>query len=155
MASTMKVILVIALTMALSLAVTMRTLIEETEEKLPFEGVDPPKMPGSSAKIALPSKRVSRFLADTSNPRAADHCHKDGEICTALGKNYTCCNNKCVELSYDENNCGGCKNKCKYTYGCCGGRCTDLAYDKRNCGACGNRCPTSDLCFYGMCNYNG
>ncbi|XP_030542872.1 stigma-specific STIG1-like protein 2 [Rhodamnia argentea] len=155
MASTMKVILVIALTMALSLAITMRTLVEETEEKPPLEGEDPLKMPDASAKIALPSKRSSRFLADTRNPRAADHCNKDGEVCTALGENYTCCNNKCVDLSYDKNNCGGCKNKCKFTYGCCGGRCTSLAYDKRNCGRCGNRCPTGDLCFYGLCNYNG
>ncbi|XP_010060302.2 stigma-specific STIG1-like protein 1 [Eucalyptus grandis] len=155
MAPTMKVILVIALTMALSVAITMRTFVEETEEKLPFERMDAPKTSDASAEIVLPSKRVSRFLADTPNPRAADHCNKDGEICSAVGENYTCCNNKCVDLSNDKNNCGQCKSKCKYTSSCCSGRCVDLTYDKRNCGSCGNRCPTGDFCFYGMCNYNG
>lgn len=155
MASTAKVILAIALAMALSVAITMRTLVEETEEKPPFKSMDPTTTPDVLAEIALPSKRLSRFLADDKNPRAADHCNKDGEICHALGENYTCCNNKCVDLSNEKNNCGKCKNRCKYTYSCCSGQCVDLTYDKRNCGSCGNRCPRGVYCFYAMCNYNG
>ncbi|KAL4554087.1 hypothetical protein LXL04_037290 [Taraxacum kok-saghyz] len=113
-------------------------------------------------KTALPKsmvvkpfpKRVSRFLAEEKNPRAADHCKKNDEICYILeGKNSTCCNNKCMDLSEDKHNCGACKNKCKFTSSCCGGECVNLAYDKRNCGACGNKCMPGGYCIYGLCNY--
>ncbi|KAK9057184.1 hypothetical protein SSX86_024551 [Deinandra increscens subsp. villosa] len=99
-------------------------------------------------------KRVSRFLAENNNPRAADHCKKDDEICFALeGKNSTCCNNKCMDLSEDKHNCGACKNKCKFTSSCCRGECVNLAYDKRHCGSCGNKCMPAGYCIYGLCNY--
>ena len=102
-----------------------------------------------------PSKRVSRFLA-TSNPRAADHCRRNNAVCTAGGnKNSTCCNNKCVDLSYDDDNCGACKKRCPFTQACCRGRCVYLAYDPRHCGECNNRCKKRTICFYGMCNYGG
>ncbi|KAL2480872.1 Stigma-specific STIG1-like protein 3 [Abeliophyllum distichum] len=55
----------------------------------------------------MASTRASRFLAQQEkNPRAADHCNKDNEICVMEGKNTTCCNNKCMNLGYDEDNCG-------------------------------------------------
>ncbi|KAI7751051.1 hypothetical protein M8C21_013638 [Ambrosia artemisiifolia] len=103
----------------------------------------------SSARFA------SRFLADKQpNPRAADHCNKDDEICYVLeGKNSTCCNNKCMDLSEDKHNCGACKKKCKFTNSCCDGECVNLAYDKRHCGSCGNKCMPGGYCIYGLCNY--
>ncbi|KAL8205720.1 hypothetical protein R6Q57_009271 [Mikania cordata] len=99
-------------------------------------------------------KRVSRFLAENNNPRAAVHCNKDDEICSVLeSKNSTCCNNKCMDLSEDRNNCGSCKHKCKLTNWCCRGECVNLAYDKRHCGSCGNKCMPGGYCIYGLCNY--
>ncbi|KAL9236288.1 hypothetical protein vseg_010976 [Gypsophila vaccaria] len=119
--------------------------------------------------LLLPSKRVSRFLAQNNNgkydgsernPKAADHCNKDNEICRQgagyYGKNNnatTCCNNKCIDLNEDDKNCGACKNKCKYTQHCCSGKCVDLSYDKNNCGSCSNKCLTRQYCVYGLCDY--
>lgn len=106
-------------------------------------------------ELVLPSKRMNRFLAeDNKNPRAADHCNKDYQVCSYIGGyNTTCCNNKCVDLAYDNKNCGVCKNKCKYTQTCCRGECVNVAYDKRHCGKCNNRCRTGEYCVYSMCNY--
>ncbi|OMP04385.1 Stigma-specific protein Stig1 [Corchorus olitorius] len=110
----------------------------------------------------VPSKRVSRFLQERGNarnPNAADPlCHKDNELCYHIedGIIYnktTCCNNKCVNLEEDKQNCGACKNKCKFTQACCRGECVYLSLDKRHCGRCNNRCPTGEFCVYGMCDY--
>ncbi|KAG8658232.1 stigma-specific STIG1-like protein 1 [Manihot esculenta] len=158
-----KIIFFIAITMAVSITVTIRS-IGEVEEK-------PPLFPrsineGSSSNTLsegltmqeenriMPSKRLSRFLAEEKNPRAADHCRKDNEICNLLGgKNQTCCNNKCMDLSEDRNNCGACKNKCHFSQTCCRGQCVSLSYDKRHCGSCNNRCEKGEYCVYGLCHY--
>ena len=112
-------------------------------------------------QVLLPSKRVSRFLTQTTNQhqhgrslRPADHCHKDYEVCyLQYGVNSTCCGNKCFDLSTNKQHCGACHNKCKYTYSCCNGQCVDLAYDKRHCGSCSNKCLKGQYCIYGMCDY--
>ncbi|XP_059669691.1 stigma-specific STIG1-like protein 2 [Cornus florida] len=144
----MKTIFALAITMAITLTLTMKNIADE-EEKPPFKLINPL----DTASKGLPSKRLSRFLAD-KNPRAADHCHKDRDICYVHGsRNSTCCNNKCIDLTTDDDNCGACKHKCKFTYSCCRGECVDLAYDKRHCGACNNRCMPGGYCIYGMCDY--
>ncbi|XP_019089047.1 PREDICTED: stigma-specific STIG1-like protein 1, partial [Camelina sativa] len=106
--------------------------------------------------------RPSRFLAQKEvgerNPNAADHCNKDPEICNLYGgggnnSTVTCCNNKCIDVSNDDKNCGACKNKCKFSQTCCRGQCVYLAYDKRHCGQCSNPCVLGELCVYGLCNY--
>ncbi|XP_031106225.1 stigma-specific STIG1-like protein 1 [Ipomoea triloba] len=80
----------------------------------------------AAAAVVPPSRRVSRFLAEDKNARAADHCKNDDEICYVVeGKNSTCCNNKCMDLGYDRHNCGACKNKCKFTTTCCRGECVN------------------------------
>ncbi|XP_028760308.1 stigma-specific STIG1-like protein 1 [Neltuma alba] len=143
----------VALTMALALSVTL------TMNGITQQDHGPTISDNKMDDKALPSKRVSRFLATNNdvtvrNPNAADHCHKDHEVCYLLeGKNSTCCNNKCVDLHYDNKNCGACKNKCKFTQTCCRGQCVELAFDKRHCGACNHRCEKGEFCVYGMCNY--
>lgn len=105
--------------------------------------------------------RVSRFLAQNEkrghrNPNAADHCNKNEEICKSQGSSNStmaCCSNKCVDVAYDNDNCGACNNQCKFTQTCCGGECVYLAYDKRHCGECNHRCLVGDVCVYGLCNY--
>ncbi|KAK9057187.1 hypothetical protein SSX86_024554 [Deinandra increscens subsp. villosa] len=142
----MNVIFIIAATIAIAIATTLTiTSIGDNQETMSFAG--PPV-------VNSYPKRVSRFLAEYKNPRAADHCKKDDEICYILeGKNSTCCNNKCMDLSEDKHNCGACKKKCKFTSSCCRGECVNLAYDKRHCGSCGNKCMPGGYCIYGLCNY--
>ncbi|KAJ8766578.1 hypothetical protein K2173_023825 [Erythroxylum novogranatense] len=159
----LKVIVVVALTMAIGITLTMKTINQAAEEKPPFLDKNN-AFPTTIATmrnteknpISLPSKRLSRFLAEDNgkkNPRAADHCRKNPGICKLQGKKYGCCNNKCVDLSSDENNCGACKTKCEYTESCCRGQCVDLSMDKRHCGMCNNRCPKGGVCLYGFCDY--
>ncbi|XP_042002466.1 stigma-specific STIG1-like protein 2 [Salvia splendens] len=138
----MKVIKVTFALVAFAMAVTL-TLTAKTPDPTPPSRA-PPSKPAATA-------RVSRFLqAKEKNPRAADHCKKDNDACQEGGRNSTCCNNKCLDLQYDDKNCGSCKKKCAFTEKCCGGECVLLAYDKRHCGACDKKCK---LCLYGTCEY--
>ncbi|ESQ30400.1 hypothetical protein EUTSA_v10012189mg [Eutrema salsugineum] len=104
--------------------------------------------------------RVSRFLAQNAkigrNANGAEHCNKNEEICKSQGTNNStmaCCSNKCVDVAYDNDNCGACKNQCLFTQACCGGECVYLAYDKRHCGECNHSCLVGEFCVYGLCNY--
>ncbi|XP_021755485.1 stigma-specific STIG1-like protein 3 [Chenopodium quinoa] len=122
-----------------------------------YEQQDHPN--GEKDNIAFPSRRVSRFLAESDYNRhgrslkPADHCHKDYAVCDAMyGKNFTCCGNKCFDLTINKN-CGACHNKCKFTDECCDGKCVDKTYDKRHCGRCNNKCLPGQLCVYGLCDY--
>ncbi|GER27827.1 stigma-specific Stig1 family protein [Striga asiatica] len=115
--------------------------------------------PPAAATSQPPSGRLAaRFLQQRAkNRKAADHCNRENEICSYLsgvtGQNTTCCNNKCIDINYDHNNCGGCKRKCAFTETCCRRECVDLAYDKRHCGYCNHRCMPGGYCIYGMCDY--
>ncbi|KAJ0242180.1 Stigma-specific STIG1-like protein 3 [Hirschfeldia incana] len=111
--------------------------------------------------VAKEPPRVSRFLAQNAkngrrNAKATDHCNKNEEICKSQGSSNStmaCCSNKCVDVAYDNDNCGACNNQCKFTQTCCGGECVYLAYDKRHCGECNHRCLVGNVCVYGLCNY--
>ncbi|XP_027344201.1 stigma-specific STIG1-like protein 1 [Abrus precatorius] len=158
----LKVIFIIAITMALSITLTMKSITQEetkptfVHHDLPSHEQQPLILPLShhQKNVLLPPKRVNRFLAQIKNPNAADHCHKDNEICSLIGvKNSTCCNNKCIDVGYDKHNCGACKKKCKFTEICCRGQCVDINFDKRHCGACNHRCERSQYCIYGFCDY--
>ena len=143
MSTMIKVLFMIVTAMAIAIILTVTFTSNNQETTLT----------GTPVVAPFP-KRVSRFLAENKNPRGADHCKKDDEICYILeGKNSTCCNNKCMDLSEDKHNCGACKNKCKFTSSCCRGECVNLAYDKRHCGSCGNKCMPGGYCIYGLCNY--
>ncbi|TKY46929.1 Stigma-specific STIG protein 3 [Spatholobus suberectus] len=155
----LKAIFIIAITLALSIALTMKSHTQE-EAKPAFGHHDLPSSQPSplthhQKKVLLPSKRVNRFLAQkVKNPNAADHCHKDHDICSLSGvTNSTCCNNKCIDMGYDDHNCGTCKKKCKFTETCCRGECVDIYFDKRHCGECNHRCERGEYCVYGMCGY--
>ncbi|KAJ9153809.1 hypothetical protein P3X46_027211 [Hevea brasiliensis] len=153
-----KIIFFIAITMAITITLNVRSIGEFEEKPLLPRSIDEASTTLSKGpeelKLIMPSKRLSRFLSEEKNPRAADHCHKDNEICNVLGdKNQTCCNNKCIDLSTDDNNCGACKNKCHFSTSCCRGQCVYLSYDKRHCGRCNHRCEKGEYCLYGMCQY--
>ena len=148
----MKIIFMIAITMAVVISLSMTNISEKEKDSPPLHRTDDS---GTSSRVLeMPSKRASRFLAEQANPRAADQCKKDNEVCdTSHGTNSTCCSNKCVYLQTDKKYCGTCKNKCKYTQSCCRGQCVYLFMDKRHCGKCNNRCKKGGDCIFGMCNY--
>ncbi|XP_057728782.1 stigma-specific STIG1-like protein 3 [Arachis stenosperma] len=161
----LKAIFAIAITMALSIAlITMNGInqLEEVKSSLDQQQQQPLIHDGEN-EIVLPSKRLNRFLAEypddknPRNPKAADHCKRDNELCYLMGydRNTTaCCNNKCMDLGYDKQNCGACKQKCKkYTDSCCRGECVNTNFDKRHCGGCNNRCEKGQYCVYGLCGY--
>ncbi|CAH8363443.1 unnamed protein product [Eruca vesicaria subsp. sativa] len=161
MAQFFKLLVTIALTFAITTAIitTTATRTNPTTEtfalKDPFKDLTPP----GAFKI-----RPSRFLAQKDeqgqgpkarNPNAADSCNKDSEICRSSGANstMTCCNNKCMDLSTDNKNCGACNKKCKYSETCCGGQCVDLSFSKHHCGKCNQLCQKGGFCLYGLCDY--
>ncbi|WJX37647.1 hypothetical protein P8452_25392 [Trifolium repens] len=152
----LKAIIIIAITIGLSITITMKTITQNESKPVSIHldslSQEQPQVILHEKNKFLPSKRVSRLLAQ--NPNAPIHCHKDDEICDLFGaKNATCCNNKCMDLGYDKHNCGACKKHCKYTQTCCRGQCVDTNYDKRHCGECNNRCEIGQYCVYGMCDY--
>ncbi|KAL5802423.1 hypothetical protein ACOSQ4_030728 [Xanthoceras sorbifolium] len=150
----LKIIFAIAITMAITMTLTMQGIRNNVEEiiKPPIKHIS---AEDHENNLVFPSKlrRTSRFLEEVKNPRAADHCHKDNEVCFSQNRNSTCCNNKCMDLSTDQHNCGACKRKCKFTEACCRGQCVNLSFDKRHCGYCNNRCKPGQYCVYGMCDY--
>lgn len=75
------------------------------------------------------------------------------------------CGDECVDLDFDENNCGDCGVECPAGEFCalgecvgtcdpplidCGGVCVDPTSDPTNCGACGNVCESA-ICRPGGC----
>ncbi|KAK4752492.1 hypothetical protein SAY87_021290 [Trapa incisa] len=154
-------VLMLALTMVMTITITMKAIPELDPKPKPssLNHADhqyPRSSRGSDDDpILTPSVRVSRFLAvNNTNPRATTQCKKDNNICIILGgSGGRCCQNTCVDLLTNRNNCGSCKKKCKFTETCCRGKCVMTAFDKRHCGKCNNRCPVNQLCVYGMCNY--
>ncbi|MHB8164912.1 MAG: zinc-ribbon domain-containing protein [Methanoregula sp.] len=77
------------------------------------------------------------------------------------------CNNTCVDLRTDNNNCGYCNNSCPVGTSCLNGNCAlacsagqascldgcfDLLTDPRHCGSCQNSCPKGLICSAGRCD---
>ncbi|KAH0749835.1 hypothetical protein KY290_029067 [Solanum tuberosum] len=151
-----KLIVILAITMALTISLLTMQHKSNNPENSGFQE-DEKLSDVEEPQVITKRVKISRFLAqqEIKNPRATDHCHKDNEICHVLegGRNSTCCNNKCMDLGYDDHNCGACKKKCPFTETCCRGQCVNLSYDKRHCGYCNNRCMTGGYCFYGICDY--
>lgn len=76
------------------------------------------------------------------------------------------CNGKCIPVSGDPKNCGGCGVVCAANQVCsagacsgsclpgltaCNGTCSDTENDNANCGKCGNACPAKTGCVAGQC----
>ncbi|XP_057753884.1 stigma-specific STIG1-like protein 1 [Arachis stenosperma] len=91
---------------------------------------------------------TSRFLLQRSS-KATVTCDKNPKVCDSTN----CCNNKCVELSTDELNCGRCGKKCGHSKMCCEGKCVIPMTNEKHCGKCGNKCDSKSSCVYGMCSY--
>ncbi|MCO5592057.1 hypothetical protein L7F22_046051 [Adiantum nelumboides] len=69
------------------------------------------------------------------------------------GGGSTCCWNRvCKDTENDDNHCGKCGQPCGIGLRCCGASCVNLLWDNFNCGCCGHRCADSQ-CAFGMCGY--
>ncbi|GFZ04949.1 hypothetical protein Acr_17g0005210 [Actinidia rufa] len=64
-----------------------------------------------------------------------------------------CCQNRCVDVTSDVNNCGLCGIRCPFTWQCCRRFCINTNINPFHCGRCDHRCPFGSFCFYGMCGY--
>jgi hypothetical protein len=77
--------------------------------------------------------------------------------------NEVMCSAQCVDITSDNNNCGGCDHSCfddtcqNGTCGCggtetmCDGECVDTTTDNNNCGGCDQPCFNDD-CADGICS---
>ncbi|KAL5990113.1 hypothetical protein ACLOJK_011010 [Asimina triloba] len=144
LAKTIFIIMAIAMALAMACIATAtpdHELEDDDEEDSPFYDTD-----------SIPSslRGLSRFLAEKELK-----CHENPAVCHTSKRSPgpNCCQKKCVDLKTDNDNCGICEKKCKYTEACCRGQCVNLSFDKRHCGRCNHRCDRGDFCIYGMCNY--
>lgn len=76
------------------------------------------------------------------------------------------CDDVCVNLDTDDDNCGACGEECDADEVCedgaceldcasgeeeCSGECVDLDTDEENCGDCGDDCAAGEACDDGIC----
>ena len=123
---------------------------------------------GSSGKGSL---RVAT-RASTSHDASHDGDHDDDDLSCAgaCPAGMTACDDRCVDLRSDPDNCGRCDNECEDSDGggnvcndgkcaarCaptltnCTGACVDERIDPQNCGACGLACGCGQVCSNGIC----
>jgi hypothetical protein len=116
-------------------------------------GVDSGSKVDSSTKTdsGTPKTDSGTPKQDSGGPQPDSGGGNCGGQCLGLAS--TCCNNVCVDITGDSNNCGGCGNPCG-SLSCCAGNCTDtMGSDTSNCGGCG--VPCSGTCMNGVCQTQG
>ena len=64
-----------------------------------------------------------------------------------------CCRSQCVDVGFDESNCGICKLRCPFGWNCCMGICVNTNVNPFHCGSCFVRCSLGVHCRYGICGY--
>ncbi|CAA6673315.1 unnamed protein product [Spirodela intermedia] len=110
---------------------------------------------------ANPETPASRWLEKVTKRKTGRHsgcsarpwvCHR-GAFPQPFAKKTTCCRNRCVDVSSDENNCGLCGVRCPFSWRCCNGKCVDPKSNPLHCGGCNNRCAAGSRCSHGMCGY--
>lgn len=92
----------------------------------------------------------------------ATSCTNDIGVTCPPGK--LTCNNECVAIAEDVNNCGGCGIQCPGEIVCIGGQCTcpkdqqncgDVCVrqdrDPLHCGSCDKKCAADQVCALGKC----
>ncbi|KAJ8755101.1 hypothetical protein K2173_016812 [Erythroxylum novogranatense] len=101
----------------------------------------------------------SRFLAGLNRIKKGAYCNARGyNICNGVPANngtslLYCCKKHCRNVIRDENNCGKCGKKCKFSEHCCNGRCINAMKDQNNCSKCNHKCGRGLKCEYGSCGY--
>jgi hypothetical protein len=109
---------------------------------------------------------TSHPVVDASMDAGSDASQGDGSCATTHidGGVPTMCQNQCVDIESDKDNCGGCNQPCGITgTSCqkgvckctspqvvCGSQCADVSSDESNCGFCGHNCQ-GNPCTMGLC----
>lgn len=65
----------------------------------------------------------------------------------------TLCGEICRDTNRDENNCGGCNQRCASPHrpDCCDGQCVNTRVHRPHCGRCNNPCQINEVCGDGVC----
>ncbi len=126
----------------------------EASATAPPATVSPTATTVTEAETPTPEPETPTPEPETPTPEPND-CPTPGE---------TRCGGACVDLGFDEANCGECGNACGAEQICrqgicrvirdcaaqgltdCGGACVDTASDPNHCGECGNACPPGWSC---------
>ena len=117
----------------------------------------------SLASLALAGALVrDPFVAEANRKKKKKKRKKDrkkGECEPRCGGGTLCCDDRCVNVVSDRNNCGACGKQCGVTELCRNAQCVpcdnpfalctvagdvqcvDVRTDRNNCGSCGNICP--------------
>ena len=85
---------------------------------------------------------------DDGDPARLDVCDETGDICTHLACGVEICNgiDDDCDGTVDEEGCA-----CATGETMCGTVCVDLLFDELNCGACGDACAAGQTCLRGIC----
>jgi hypothetical protein len=90
-----------------------------------------------------------------SEDQESPNCATQPEICETEEPppRRVCCRNRCVDVSFDADNCGFCGLPCPRfgSWHCCWGVCVNTNFNPLNCGACGRPCPLATPCMFGRC----
>lgn len=132
------------------------------------ECVDTQNDPANCGGCGTRCDSSAECLAGECVVTCGDSCDSDAELC--VDGTCTCrsglirCDDDCVDLASDDDNCGMCDRECEdmlclageCTNDCgalelCDEACVDLATHPLNCGACERDCHPSQVCVAGEC----
>jgi hypothetical protein len=103
--------------------------------------------------------------SDCCQDECDSRCYSTEKCCIHDSGNYGIC----VDTDHDNQNCGGCNNRCAFGSICSAGTCcpsnqmvcdakgtcVDTQTDESNCGNCGNPCAADKACLGGICCASG
>lgn len=119
--------------------------------------------PTSVPTTVIPTATTVVTTSSTPTPAVTATLSDKPLICTS---DQVKCNNKCVVITTDNNNCGGCGIVCPSNQYClnsncvpncaagefsCPTGCFNLMTNPDHCGTCNNNCPAGLLCVEGGC----
>lgn len=110
--------------------------------------------------ISLPKNEVNKISTNMAKEIGVDDdtsldCSTRPSICGRgeFPPRSVCCQNRCVDVTSDINNCGFCGIRCRFNFQCCNRLCINTNISPFNCGGCGRECSIGRLCLFGMCAF--
>ncbi|KAL1307472.1 uncharacterized protein [Arachis hypogaea] len=99
------------------------------------------------------NEQVTKMSSTPNQLPPITNCQQRPWVCSAgeFPPRLFCCQNTCVDVSSDIDNCGLCGIRCRFNYQCCNRLCLNTNISPFNCGRCGNICPFGTFCINGLC----